>query len=262
MNKQLVVIVCNAFGSPNAGVTVAACRAGGLGVLDLGTDPEIARRELDAVRRRWDGELGVRLEVVDLDDLRKRSGGRGGARLAAEIRLAPAREIDTIVSEDAPALLLALDGVTDPHNLGAILRSAAAWGVSAVIAPRDRTAPLNDAAVRASAGAVAHIPLLRVTNLARSLAGLSKLGVWTVGLAVDGDTELWDVDLTLPTVIVLGSEGGGLRPGVLRRCEVRARLSMPGPVSSLNVSVCAGTVVSEAARQRAQGGPGAPGRVG
>lgn len=196
-------------------------------------------------------ELGIEVREIDMDSLKRRSGGRGGARIAAEIALAPPVDLADLNGDRDPApLVVALDGVTDPHNLGAIVRSAAAFGADAVLLTRDRAAPLNDAAVRASAGAVAHVPVLRVTNLARALRQLRKQGLWAVASTAEADQSLYEVDLRLPTVIVMGAEGQGVRPGVIKACEVVAGLELPGPVGSLNVSAFTAVALAEAARQR------------
>jgi len=198
-------------------------------------------------------KLGIRVEEGRITAQRERSGGRGGASIGADLRPPPTLELDALVAgRDGPApLVVALDQVTDPHNLGAILRSAAALGAQAVIVPKDNTAPLNDAAVRASAGAAAYVPIVRVTNLGRAIRQLRDQGLWAVAADAGGETTLWEVDLTEPTVIVLGAEGRGLRPGVKKACDLVAALPLEGPVRSLNVSVTAGVALAEAARQRA-----------
>jgi len=150
-------------------------------------------------------------------------------------------------------LFLALDGVTDPHNLGACLRSADAAGASAVIVPRDRSASLTPAAAKAASGAAETVPLISVVNLARTLRSLRDQGLWVVGLAGDTDTLLYQVDLTLPTVLVLGAEGEGLRRLTRETCDHLAAIPMTGSVSSLNVSVATGIALFEAVRQRARG---------
>ncbi|TNF28891.1 MAG: 23S rRNA (guanosine(2251)-2'-O)-methyltransferase RlmB [Deltaproteobacteria bacterium] len=197
-------------------------------------------------------ELGIRIEEARAPAQRDRSGSRGGASIGADLRPPPAIDLDALrPSDEVPApFVVALDQVTDPHNLGAILRSSAAFGAQAVIVPKDNSAPLNDAAVRASAGAAAYVPLIRVTNLARAVRQLRDQGLWAVAADAGGDSTLWDVDLREPTVIVLGAEGRGLRPGVKKACDLVAALPLSGPVRSLNVSVTAGIALAEAARQR------------
>lgn len=150
-----------------------------------------------------------------------------------------------------PAFLLILDGVQDPHNLGACLRSAAAAGVDAVIAPKDRAAPLTPAARKVASGAADVVPLVSVTNLARTLKELKKRGVWTVGLAGEAATSLHATDLSGPLALIVGAEGSGLRRLTKKHCDFLAYIPMTDAVESLNVSVSAGIGLFEAVRQRA-----------
>lgn len=154
--------------------------------------------------------------------------------------------------EAAPGapLLLVLDGVQDPHNLGACLRSADAAGVAAVIAPRDRAAGLTPVARKVAAGAAESVPFVVVVNLARTLRDLKERGLWLIGTADDADKTLYDVDLTGPTVLVMGSEAEGLRRLTRERCDELVSIPMAGAVESLNVSVATGVVLYEAVRQR------------
>ncbi|QGG79421.1 23S rRNA (guanosine(2251)-2'-O)-methyltransferase RlmB [Litorivicinus lipolyticus] len=150
---------------------------------------------------------------------------------------------------DTP-LLLALDGVTDPRNLGAILRSAEAAGVTAVIQPKDNSAALNQAARKTACGAAELVPLVTVTNLKRTLEKLRKDGFWVSGAAGEGAIDAFKADLTGPRVIVVGSEGRGLRKGVRDACDEMVAIPMVGAISSLNVSVATGVLLFEALRQR------------
>lgn len=150
------------------------------------------------------------------------------------------------------AFVLVLDGVQDPHNLGACLRSAAAAGVHAVVAPRDRAVGLTPAARSAAAGAAEQIPFVQVTNLARTLKALKKAGLWLVGTADAAEQTIYDIDLTGPLAVVMGSEGKGLRRLVAEQCDFRARIPMSPAMSCLNVSVAAGVCLFEAVRQRRQ----------
>ena len=147
-------------------------------------------------------------------------------------------------------LLLVLDGVTDPHNLGACLRSAAAAAVTAVIVPKDRAVGLTPVVRRASAGGADRVPLIAVTNLARTLRELKDAGVWITGLAGDTETSVYGVDFKGPVALVLGSEGDGLRRLTRELCDFVAKIPMPGTMESLNVSVATGVVLFEALRQR------------
>ncbi|QJD58969.1 23S rRNA (guanosine(2251)-2'-O)-methyltransferase RlmB [Pseudomonas sp. gcc21] len=149
-------------------------------------------------------------------------------------------------------LLLVLDGVTDPHNLGACLRSADAAGAHAVIIPRDRSASLSPTVRKVACGAAETVPLVAVTNLARTLKQLQQRGLWVVGAAGEAEQLLYQVDLKVPSVIVMGAEGSGMRRLTREHCDYLAKLPMAGAVSSLNVSVAAGVCLFEAVRQRAQ----------
>ena len=165
------------------------------------------------------------------------------------------RQLDALLDSllDSPLhdpLLLVLDGVTDPRNLGACLRCADAAGADAVIIPKDRSAPLNDAARKAASGAAETVPLLRVTNLARCLDGLKQRGLWLAGAAEDAATPLYQQDLRGPLALVLGSEGSGLRRLTRQRCDYILSIPMAGGVSSLNVSAAAAVCLFEAVRQR------------
>ena len=150
---------------------------------------------------------------------------------------------------DCP-LVLVLDGVTDPHNLGACLRSADAAGVAAVIVPKDNSAELNAVARKVASGAADVIPLVRVTNLARTLRSLKELGIWIVGTTGEADTLVYDQDLSIPTALVMGAEGPGMRRLTTEACDFLVKLPMAGDVSSLNVSVATGVCLFEAVRQR------------
>jgi 23S rRNA (guanosine2251-2'-O)-methyltransferase len=147
-------------------------------------------------------------------------------------------------------LIVLLDGVEDPHNLGAIVRTALAAGAHGVVIPERRAAGLTDTVARASAGALEHLPVAKVTNLVRTMEELKEAGYWLVGLDEDGDKNYTEVDYTSPTGIVLGSEGKGLHELTRKRCDFVVKLPTTGPVKSLNVSVAAGVVLFEAIRQR------------
>ncbi|MDU9413579.1 23S rRNA (guanosine(2251)-2'-O)-methyltransferase RlmB [Pseudomonas sp. zfem005] len=151
---------------------------------------------------------------------------------------------------EGPPLLLVLDGVTDPHNLGACLRTADAAGALAVIVPKDKSATLNATVRKVACGAAEVIPLVAVTNLARTLEKLQKKGLWTVGTAGEAEQELYQQDLTGPTVLIMGAEGKGMRRLTREHCDYLVKLPMSGSVSSLNVSVATGVCLFEAVRQR------------
>jgi len=155
-------------------------------------------------------------------------------------------------AQDPPKdpLLLALDGVQDPHNLGACLRTADACGVMALIVPRDRAAPLNATARKVAAGAAENTPVVTVTNLARTLGVLKEAGLWVIGADAGAELGAQQIDLRGPRVLVLGAEGTGLRQLTRQRCDWLARLPSLGAVESLNVSVATGMLLYEALRQR------------
>lgn len=156
---------------------------------------------------------------------------------------------DLLASIESP-LLLILDGVTDPHNLGACLRSADAAGVHAVIVPKDRSAQLNATAKKVACGAAESVPLIRVTNLARTMRLLQEYHVWIVGTAGEATHDLWESKMTGPLALVMGAEGEGMRRLTREHCDDLIRLPMAGSVSSLNVSVATGICLFEAVRQR------------
>jgi 23S rRNA (guanosine2251-2'-O)-methyltransferase len=171
--------------------------------------------------------------------------------------LAPrAADPETLLEEaleaqgDAPPLLLVLDGVTDPHNLGACLRSADAAGVAAVIVPRDRAAGLTPVVRKVAAGAAETVPLVQVVNLARTLRQLRERGVWLLGTSDDAPRTLYEVDCTGPVALVLGSEGEGMRRLTREACDELVAIPMQGAMESLNVSVAAGVALFEVVRQR------------
>ena len=151
---------------------------------------------------------------------------------------------------EQPPFLLILDGVTDPHNLGACLRSADAAGVHAVIVPRDRSAQLNATAKKVACGAAETVPLIRVTNLARTMRFLQEQNVWIVGTAGEADHNLYQSKMTGPMALVMGAEGDGMRRLTREHCDELISIPMAGSVSSLNVSVATGICLFEAVRQR------------
>lgn len=148
-------------------------------------------------------------------------------------------------------LILVLDSVTDPQNLGALVRSAHVLGAHGVVIPKDRAARVTPAAVKASAGATEHVPIALCTNLVRTLENFKEAGLWAVGALAEGGGDPWTVDFVQPTALVLGAEGSGLRPLVARACDLRVRIPMKGQVASLNVSAAGAVLLYEAARQRA-----------
>ena len=171
------------------------------------------------------------------------------SRLASTGMISEMELIERVTEASAP-LLLILDGVTDPHNLGACLRSADAAGVTAVIFPKDKSAEVNEAARKVASGAADTVPWVRVTNLARSIEALKQAGVWIIGTDGNAEETLYDQDLTGACALVMGSEGAGMRRLTRDLCDFVIKLPMSGAVSSLNVSVAAGVCLFEAVRQR------------
>lgn len=159
-------------------------------------------------------------------------------------------DLSELLSQETVPLILILDGVTDPHNLGACLRSADAAGVTAVIFPKDKNADVNDVARKVASGAAETVPWVRVTNLARTIESLKQAGVWVIGTDGDAEVTLYEQDLSGPCAMVLGSEGAGMRRLTRDLCDFVVKLPMAGSVSSLNVSVAAGVCLFEAVRQR------------
>jgi 23S rRNA (guanosine2251-2'-O)-methyltransferase len=231
---------------------------------------ELLRAGGDAPAELWIADGAERTRLGDLVRLARQRG--------AKVREAPRQKLDRLAGTDRhqgvvavvvdyryrdldelllaakgrgePPLLVVLDGIEDPQNLGAIIRSAHAFGAHGVVLPRDRAAGITPAAAKASAGAVEHCPVARVTNLAQALEILKKEGVWTVATAADGDPDLASIDLSGPIALVIGSEGEGVRPLVRRTCDHVARIPMAGGVGSLNASASAAVALYEALRQR------------
>jgi 23S rRNA (guanosine2251-2'-O)-methyltransferase len=178
---------------------------------------------------------------------------RNGVHQGIVAEVVPARElsVEELVRDIVgPSLLVVLDGIEDPHNVGAIVRTVDAAGAHGVIRQTRRAAALDAVAAKTSAGAVAHVPVVDVVNIARAIEELKALNVWTVGLAGDAEQSYDAVDWTLPSTVVLGAEGTGLRRLVRETCDLVVSIPMAGHVDSLNVSVAAGVVLFEAARQR------------
>jgi 23S rRNA (guanosine2251-2'-O)-methyltransferase len=194
---------------------------------------------------------GVSPQRVAPDVLSRRARGGVHQGVVADIDDAAEYSLEELVrGATGPPLIVVLDGIEDPHNLGAIRRTADATGATGVVVQTRRSAARSGAAAKASAGAVAHVRIAVVVNIARAIEGLKEAGVWTVGLAGDAPKRYDEVDLTLPTAIVVGAEGAGLRRLVRERCDWLVHIPMAGKVSSLNVSVAAGVALYEAVRQR------------
>ncbi len=197
-------------------------------------------------------EAGVRLVESDDERLRQLGGTPRHQGVVARVQaLATSRSIDdTLDAVEGPPLLLVLDGVTDPHNLGACLRVADGAGAHAVIAPKDHAVGINATVAKVASGAAETVPYFMVTNLARTLNELKERDIRVVGTSDQAERSLYDADLAGPLALVLGAEGHGLRQLTARTCDELVRLPMKGAVESLNVSVASGICLYEALRQR------------
>lgn len=208
-------------------------------------------------------DRGVPVQYVPGARLRHEAEGAAHQGVVAITAAIQYREVDAMLEDIAPTwsdvqakkpLLLVIDRVTDPRNYGAILRSAVAAGTDGVIVPSREMAPLNAAAIKASAGTAPRIPIARTGTLSRVLTQLKERGYWVCGAEGTAETTLWEVDWDRAIAVVLGSEGEGLAPDVEEACDDLARIPMRGPVESLNVSVAAGLLLFAAARSRVPDG--------
>ena len=209
----------------------------------------------EIVRLARDKNAAVRFEDRgQLDRLAESRDHQGIVGLVAARAAATLEDILAAANAGAgrgeKGLIVLLDGVEDPHNLGAIIRTALAAGAHGVVIPERRAAGLTDTVARASAGALAHLPVAKVTNLGRAMEELKEAGYWLIGLDEDAEKNYTQADFTSPVGIVLGGEGKGLHELTRKRCDFVVSLPTAGPVKSLNVSVAAGVVLFEALRQR------------
>jgi 23S rRNA (guanosine2251-2'-O)-methyltransferase len=196
-------------------------------------------------------EQAVHVRRVAAADLERAARGGAHQGVIADVEDASRLDIaDLVAGATAAPLIVVLDGIEDPHNVGAILRTVDAAGADGVVRQSRHAAPLGGAAAKASAGAVAHVKIAEVVNIARALEELKEAGVWTIGLAGDAPKAYTDIDLTLPTAFVVGAEGTGLRRLVRDRCDWLVSIPMQGHVQSVNVSVATGIALFEAVRQR------------
>lgn len=196
-------------------------------------------------------KAGIALRRVQAYELDRAAKGGVHQGVLAEVEEARDYSVQDLVQGAAAVpLLVVLDGIEDPHNVGAILRTVDASGADGVVRQSRHAAPLGGAAAKAAAGAVSHVRIAEVVNVARAIEELKEAGVWTVGLAGDSPKRYDQLDLTVPTAFVLGAEGTGLRRLVRERCDWLVSIPMSGHVQSLNVSVAAGVALFEAVRQR------------
>ena len=197
------------------------------------------------------GELRIPMETVDRRALERLTRGGVHQGVAAYLDPVAAYTLEELVRDtETPALIVVLDGIEDPQNVGAILRTADGSGATGIVRQARHAAPLDGATARASAGAVSHVRIATVVNISRALEELKELNVWTIGLDASASERYDAVDFTVPSAIVLGAEGTGLRRLVRETCDRLVSIPMSGEVSSLNVSVAAGVTLFEAARQR------------
>jgi 23S rRNA (guanosine2251-2'-O)-methyltransferase len=235
-SKREVAVIYTALGerSPQIATIAEAARARGVGV----TPRE--RAELDALT---DGKLN-----------------QGVVAVTGEYRYFSADEIVArATAKLASPLILVLDGVQDPQNLGALIRSAHILGADGIVLPKDRAAQVTAAVVKASAGATEHTAIAQCTNVSRTLEDFKQSGIWTVAAVADGGEPPWKIDFRQPTALVLGAEGKGVRPLVARTCDLRVKIPMAGQVASLNVAAAGAMLLYEALRQRSDGKSAADG---
>ncbi|MCW8108028.1 23S rRNA (guanosine(2251)-2'-O)-methyltransferase RlmB [Alteromonas ponticola] len=215
-----------------------------------GRDDDRLHALINEIRR-----LGISLQFCHRKVLDAKVEGEQHQGIVARAKPAKAlteNDLDEILRTHKQPFLLILDGITDPHNLGACLRSADAAGVHAVIAPKDKSASLTGTVRKVACGAAESIPFIQVTNLARTLQDLQSKGVWVIGTAGETDKSVFDCKLSGPLALVMGAEGKGMRRLTKERCDELVKLPMAGSVSSLNVSVATGICLYEAVRQRQQ----------
>ncbi|WP_108652447.1 23S rRNA (guanosine(2251)-2'-O)-methyltransferase RlmB [Dongshaea marina] len=196
---------------------------------------------------------GVSIQTMSRKNLDDKAKGGRHQGIMLRLREAPRlneQDLEELLDKSESPLLLVLDGVTDPHNIGACLRSADAVGVTAVVVPKDKSGGLSGTARKVACGAAESVPFIQVTNLARTLRSLQERGIWIVGTAGETDVELYQAQLTGPMALVMGAEEKGMRRLTRECCDQLIRIPMAGAVSSLNVSVATGVCLFEAVRQR------------
>jgi 23S rRNA (guanosine2251-2'-O)-methyltransferase len=213
-------------------------------------DSETVRSIHDALIR-----LGISIQSVQRSSLDKMTNKQNHQGVMLEVRQTSKKtehDLDEVLEQnkDNNPLYLVLDSVQDPHNLGACIRTADAAGVTAVIIPNDRAASINETVRKVASGAVENVTVISVVNLVRALKKIKDSGVWVVGTAGDAEQSIYELDLKMPTAIVMGGEGKGMRSSVQKECDYIAALPINGQVESLNVSVAAGVVLYEVIRQR------------
>lgn len=205
---------------------------------------------IDLARRR-----GVTLAFREKETLDRMAKGNPHQNVIAFLQETPYAGLEEVLIRSKQVgpkvLLLILDGIQDPQNLGSLIRTGLGCGVQGVIIPKDRAVGITPVVAKASAGAVAHIPVARVVNIATTLDRLKKEGIWVYGASEEAKDRIYDLDLTIDLAIVIGSEGKGIRPLVKKKCDRLFSIPMKGPISSFNASVSGGMILYEVMRQRA-----------
>jgi 23S rRNA (guanosine2251-2'-O)-methyltransferase len=204
------------------------------------------------------GRHGVPVKEVERRELAKLAKTASHQGIVAPAEPYPYRTVEDIVGcwreSGTRLLLLVLDGIQDPQNLGSLVRTGHLFGALGVVVPKDRAANVTPTVAKASAGAIEHTAIAKVVNVAATLDGLKKEGVWIAGACADGDTSLYDLDGTLDLALVIGSEGKGIRPLVRKKCDFAVTIPMEGKIGSLNASVAGAVALAEIARQRRAAG--------
>jgi 23S rRNA (guanosine2251-2'-O)-methyltransferase len=192
-----------------------------------------------------------KFQQLERTALPKGANPQGVIALAGQIEYADIHElIRTAYAKDHNPIIVVLDGINDPHNLGAIARSAECSGAAGLLLPERNSAPVTPAAIKTSAGALEHLPVAKETNLGVALDKLKEEGFWIVGTATDGDKYYFDMDYDMPVALITGSEGRGMRPSTAKRCDFLVKIPLMGNIESLNASVSAGVVLYEILRNR------------
>ncbi len=205
-------------------------------------------REITGLAR----QRAIIVQEVDIRKLDMLAGGNGHQGVAAMVAPVAYAELEDILARagDRPPFLVLLDELEDPHNLGAILRTADAAGVNGVLIPKRRSCPLTTAVAKTSAGAIEYVPVARIGNVSQLLANLKKQGLWIIGADMAGDREYYNLDLTGPLLLVIGNEGRGLARLTKENCDFLVRIPMAGKINSLNASVAGSLLMYEVFRQR------------
>ncbi len=220
-----------------------------LTVAEGALSPRVAGEILTRAR-----EAGIKIDTVDRERVGRMADGGVHQGVVAQVRDFEYIGLEELIAKAKDSgrqpLIVLLDGIQDPHNLGAIIRSAHAFGAQGVVIMKDRAVGVTGVAVKSSAGATAHCEVARVTNLSRAIEQLKEAGFWTVAADPEGTELAWQAKLTGPLAVIVGAEGAGVRKGVLGHSDFRVRIPMVGQVASLNASVSAGVLLYEISRQR------------